>query len=821
MTLIPWQTTVQNQFGVVQPSPVITVRDSTGALASLFTSGGVALSNPLTGNTSGFVQFWTYAGRYTITGTLSGSDTYSWTIDLCEVPNWGPNPASVSDIIAWCAANNSTTVTLKKILGSTFNQATDDAAPIFNNVLSGLAAARITIIDPDGMDLLFNSQVTYYSYQEIIGTKGATVFRRNYTQTGVNNATFTSGGDTRLTNVFFKGITFDVAGGVATMDIAGHHLKFYCDNSRVEDCDFLNHFQGAASFIRGDNGWYRNVRSITDDLDPGGDTDSSAAGFRISEGDNFWVYDFTAIGPNDQAMLVLGMQDDGTDVIRNCGYINGYVQSFRAKAATCGASQNGGAVVNFLGGIYDCLFQNIHGSSGRYGLRTVADGSDRKNTIHNVTFRDINITVDHTGNENIDGNQIKGLEDTVNGGGSVGDIIFDNVSCYMTAARYGFVMDAPGGRLFANNFAINGERIAARFIRGDLAEFRGNVNFTGPATNATEVDPDADGGDRSPVKIEDTFTGGVCFNCVPTLLNVSTPTIAGVPKYLSGFRVKGGTLELPQGAIVYKTTGASSGTKFARVTGTGTLIIGAPTRGDITTWLMDGDGHLVNTVQRVFPTRADAVAFATSTTDLVQLGATITIGSLIYQYDSVSTSVVDMPGWVLISDGARKPIYGQLNAGYTLTSTTAYQKLFNLVTNGAITLETGRYSFELVAVITSMSATSGNATFSLLGAGTAVVSRVLQHSVGADQGNPQSGTPVAQTGTFSNAETMGGTLAVAGTAAGVGTELHGMFNVTTAGTIIPSISLVTAAAANVEAGSYIRITRLGDTGSNYTSGSWS
>jgi len=141
-----------------------------------------------------------------------------------------------------------------------------------------------------------------------------------------------------------------------------------------------------------------------------------------------------------------------------------------------------------------------------------------------------------------------------------------------------------------------------------------------------------------------------------------------------------------------------------------------------------------------------------------------------------------------------------------LTSTTAEQKLFNAVTNGALNLATGTYFFEGLASISGLSATSGNGAFDILGAGTAVLGDVLYHSVGVD-GN--TATAATQTGSTM----IQGQSPASMQTAGVGTtwnfSLRGTFEVTTAGTIIPSVSLVTAAAGTVAAGTYFKVHRVG------------
>lgn len=165
---------------------------------------------------------------------------------------------------------------------------------------------------------------------------------------------------------------------------------------------------------------------------------------------------------------------------------------------------------------------------------------------------------------------------------------------------------------------------------------------------------------------------------------------------------------------------------------------------------------------------------------------------------------------------ASTEIYGVLQAPYVLTSATAQQRLFNWSANGAVTLETGVYSFEIGFLITGMSATSGNAQFGILGAGTATLAtyRVggVTGEVSAITGNASfltTGAPNAAAG-----------IAVAGTATQLMANLFGTFDVTAPGTLIPSISLTTAAAASVSTGSFFRCRKIGETGVA-TGGAWS
>lgn len=167
-------------------------------------------------------------------------------------------------------------------------------------------------------------------------------------------------------------------------------------------------------------------------------------------------------------------------------------------------------------------------------------------------------------------------------------------------------------------------------------------------------------------------------------------------------------------------------------------------------------------------------------------------------------------------------VFCQLVSDYTLTSTTSSQKLFNASTNGAVTLATGRYQFDMVLFLSGMStATADNGQFNLKGAGTATLTEILYHVTGIDITNPGNVTG-ALTGGVANSAASVSPIVTATTGSGLALRLSGVFNVTAAGTLIPSFALATAAAALVKAGSFISIRRLGDTGSgNNIRGNWS
>lgn len=160
-----------------------------------------------------------------------------------------------------------------------------------------------------------------------------------------------------------------------------------------------------------------------------------------------------------------------------------------------------------------------------------------------------------------------------------------------------------------------------------------------------------------------------------------------------------------------------------------------------------------------------------------------------------------------------------LGTAYTLTSQTAAQKLFNATTNGALTLPIGTYQFECAYSLSAMSATSGSFGFAL-GVGTAII---------GSQGWTAYAVKPASLTTASTLQVTYNTAANTTLAtASINTVGHafikGFFRVTTAGTVIPQVSLGVAAAAVVGVQSYFKVSPISPTATaatNFAIGNWS
>lgn len=173
---------------------------------------------------------------------------------------------------------------------------------------------------------------------------------------------------------------------------------------------------------------------------------------------------------------------------------------------------------------------------------------------------------------------------------------------------------------------------------------------------------------------------------------------------------------------------------------------------------------------------------------------------------------------VIRDDIARAPVFLRQDATRTLTSTTAAQALFDASTNGRITLDVGTYEFDIIVALTSMSATSGNATFDLSG-GSATLGSILWHGIGRDVA--ADGATGTLAGSWSaDATLVAAPLVTAGTATAAFFKIEGTFEVTAAGTVQPRILLQTAAAAVVSVGSYIKVTKISAANNTTKIGLW-
>lgn len=145
----------------------------------------------------------------------------------------------------------------------------------------------------------------------------------------------------------------------------------------------------------------------------------------------------------------------------------------------------------------------------------------------------------------------------------------------------------------------------------------------------------------------------------------------------------------------------------------------------------------------------------------------------------------------------------------TLPNDANENAIFSSPANGRLTLETGTYLFAGTISVSAMSATSGNALIDIVGAGTATAGSWMWSAWGRDNSSATAAATV--TGSFTTTQQSVASIATAATGTGLQVAISGTFEVTGAGTIIPSIDQVTAAAGVVAIGSYLVFERIGST----------
>jgi hypothetical protein len=205
----------------------------------------------------------------------------------------------------------------------------------------------------------------------------------------------------------------------------------------------------------------------------------------------------------------------------------------------------------------------------------------------------------------------------------------------------------------------------------------------------------------------------------------------------------------------------------------------------------------------------------------VTFASSISIGGRVLRLPATIGNDSTAIGWASSQlANIRVPVtsWVMLAADYTLTSTVASQKAFDTTANGTLTVGTGVYEFDAFLYLTNMSsAASNNLTFDVVGAGTATTDRWGHHSTGLDNNSPLA--TLARSGSASVASATQTNIVNGATGTGMVSITQGMFRVSTAGTIIPSVALGTAAAAVMKAGSWFRVRRVGEASETYA-GAW-
>lgn len=169
----------------------------------------------------------------------------------------------------------------------------------------------------------------------------------------------------------------------------------------------------------------------------------------------------------------------------------------------------------------------------------------------------------------------------------------------------------------------------------------------------------------------------------------------------------------------------------------------------------------------------------------------------------------------LIDTKSDKKSFMRLTSAYTLSNTTALQKIFNVGanSNGAFLASANKaYRFRAEVNITNMSATSGTFSFGTLG--TATISNLMFESLSA-KATSLGGVKTLQT---ASATASSGLVLVSAGGGQTGQMIiMATFSVTGSGSFIPAIALSVGATAQIEVNSYCEFEELGADTITYSS----
>lgn len=158
-------------------------------------------------------------------------------------------------------------------------------------------------------------------------------------------------------------------------------------------------------------------------------------------------------------------------------------------------------------------------------------------------------------------------------------------------------------------------------------------------------------------------------------------------------------------------------------------------------------------------------------------------------------------------------------ADRTLASSTSAQAIFNTTTNGRLTLPTGLFLLRAQIHVDSMdTGTGNNANVDFKGSGTAVIGNTFHMSIGRDFAINGNAAASSSAGAY-DATAFGVRFVLQATGAAMWGEWSGIFEVSTAGTLIPEITLEVAAAAAVKRNTWLMAHKLPDGGADFF-GDW-
>lgn len=485
------------------------------------------------------------------------------------IPEAAPTAAA---IIASAQSLKANGVPLKKVMGRSYSSGNDGAATL-NAVTAELAAAGLTITDPDGMVIRLNS--TLFLRDDMKMDLGLhTTFLRGF-ETAF--ATLAAEGATSAANrrnrVKWRGGTFrplsESVGG-------GHQLTLAINDSEFRDVNVLDFRRIAVG--NGGHGMrmHGSRNRIINPTVSSATMETGTAGIRIVCGDDNMVLGGYVQSGDDALQFRAAV--DATDhplfneSCTNSYYIGVNVRS-ASKAMIAAMVSSTGSVTGSTG-----LFRNLGfmGITGYYGTQAVLIGND--SGLNTIDGQLDGIVVQNCGLEKRDGSSIGVSTNMIHitgaWTGAVRNVILDGLTIdgsLFEGTDIALTLSAPGAII------KGGRNVFRSRIRGMRVSQTADVNITADFIVASEG-LEADPATRHIINVETPAAGSkIRLGPGSRLIGVSSPTIASVVTPMSGIYVAAGSFVDAGDATILKRPG-SSGTTAMTVVGGSSIQFG-----DVTT----------------------------------------------------------------------------------------------------------------------------------------------------------------------------------------------------------------------------------------------
>ena len=353
-----------------------------------------------------------------IDAKLSGSTTPN-ELGAVDAPDPTGRGAFAPAFITSLQAERRNGVTLRNILGKTYNS-TNDGAATLNTYLAELAGNNIAIIDPDNIKVLCLEPIRIVDGM-VMDLGYYTRFSRGYSDSSEDNSALFSRADWAVNTSNMR-----ISKGILTAETGetGKMMTFYGDDNHLTQTQMLNYQGGQGMVFGGDHNRLTLLRAITT-VDSFGD-----GAFRMVGGDDMKAFGLYADSYDDclQYVPITGSTNERFNLsISNSQYIGCYGKSRGARSmiAAIAGPQDEFAMT---GTIRNVGFTSCHGGGVLRSINvenTEGDGNvDRQ--IDNINFTDVHIDGSREDQTNTQSFQVLGGFDGAIGKVSITNSTFKN-----------------------------------------------------------------------------------------------------------------------------------------------------------------------------------------------------------------------------------------------------------------------------------------------------------------------------------------------------------------------------------------------------------